>query len=353
MPVREIVAAGEELARTPAAERLLESALTAAGSASRVIGKGAEPSGLSLAPSRQAVDIPALRDELVSSLSLAKSQSSRIIDGKLPLGDFRPNDREWREIKKSDGLQNDYARKVRRNESPSLEIAAPALVRRLNLMTSNGEPGAFMTSRGLDRYINRLEIPDSELRSPGASILDVGSGAQQELAKDMRTGGYESTVYSIDPRMKLSINEDLGKLHTSLGEHRDVEGLYVTPKEYRLIGRLFPEARTEAMTAENLKFSDNKFNSVYGLYSVPYYLKDADTIEATLGELNRVLASGGTARLYPVVPAEEDVMASWFKSHKIKPRFIPKPEEFTTTPGLYSNRDPEYAKYKLLTWTKK
>jgi hypothetical protein len=193
---------------------------------------------------------------------------SRIVDGQLPAGTFVPNETEWRQIEYSRGdLLEAYWRKVRRREAPSLKDAAPPRVQALLSLRQeqNGPLPDFgwMTSRGLDQYLDRLEVPISELDDPHKVALDLGAGAQQEAAKDSRLRRLRTTIASVDPRLDLPLRLDLHSLLPGLGRFRPgAEKWCLTGEEYRYDGRLHPE-RFTAPNESELPFE--RYNLVMGL----------------------------------------------------------------------------------------
>ena len=69
--------------------------------------------------------------------------------------------------------------------------------------------GSVMTERGLQSYRDYLDVVDSDL-GKGKVIVEIGSGTEQDFAKEVKLKGHEAKVISIDPRLGLSEAVDLG-----------------------------------------------------------------------------------------------------------------------------------------------
>lgn len=140
------------------------------------------------------------------------------------------------------------------------------------------------TGRGLDLYEKFLGFNRSELQ--GKKILDVGSGYYQQLAYDTRRFGLNAEVTSVDPRFGLPLGRDLADLGNNVTQ--------------RVIGRLYPESRTVAASAEKLPFADNTFDSTYALFSTSRYRPNIREIFSDVSEMVRVTKRGGQVRIYPI-----------------------------------------------------
>ena len=279
--------------------------------------------------------------------------TSRLGSGKLPQGNFFPNETEWRELMSSRQFERDYSRKVLRGESPNLSDAAPPRVKALNeiakganqVKDGNGST-VWMTARGLEGYKERLNIPDSEIDTVGKVVLDFGAGAQQELAKDARKLGLRSTFASVDPGLSQPLADDLARTSDQVGKFRPAaDSGFLTPKEYRYLGRLHPERFT---TAHESDLPFKQFDSVYAQYSLPFYSK-ADEINEAMERINNLVKPGGNARVYPIRPSQIDPIKEWFASRNMQPNFELKPEKVTQR-RLFE--DSGVADFHLLTWTK-
>jgi hypothetical protein len=271
--------------------------------------------------------------------------ASRIVDMQLPKGQFTPNETEWRQIKFSPELQRAYGTKFRRGESPSLNQIAPPRVQALNALKA-GAPSRelpWMTSRGLDTYIDKFDPPMGELNAAGKVWLDLGPGGQQEAAKDARLLGFRSIIASVDQRLALPLAEDLHGLSPTLGRFRPGAASWgLTPEEYRYLGRLHPEPFTAAHESE-LPFKD--YDGVMGLYSASHY----GDMTTALNRVNRLLKPNGFGGLYPIRPQAIESVNSWFKNANMQHVLELKPEPPIIGPsGRFL--DPEASEYHLLTW---
>lgn len=155
-----------------------------------------------------------------------------------------------------------------------------------------------MTDRGLADYIEAMKLTYRDFRE-GQVIVDVGAALEQNLARDARALGLPATVISVDP---------------NLGLKQDASSVSPDKMLAREAGRRNPEPNTVAAMGEALPFADNSINSVYGLFSVPYYHITPGPIRATLSEFMRVLKDGGVAKTYPVTeemrPVYEEILQS-------------------------------------------
>ncbi|MEK7608234.1 MAG: hypothetical protein AAB495_01515 [Patescibacteria group bacterium] len=165
---------------------------------------------------------------------------------------------------------------------------------------------SYMSDRGIFRYLDCLSLTEEELNDPESIILDLGSGTEQNFAKEARLLGLKSTVISMDPRLALNEKEDLSMPHSD--------------KEARIRGRDNPEPKTIAAIGGALPFKDGSIKKIYALYSVPYYLNDKEAIEKNLCEMIRVLSPHGTAKVFPIPPEQERLVGEALdkKSDQVK-----------------------------------
>src|SRR5277367_4393495 len=137
---------------------------------------------------------------------------------------------------------------------------------------------ANMSASTFVEYVKNLAIPRHELDTPGNWVLDLGSGAQQELAKSARLLGLRSNVISMSPRLGLPLSKDLALEHS-------------VSDEYLRVGRTHPEPFTIAGIGANLPLDSGSMNTVLGHFSIPLHL-NASELRTTFGEVRRVLPSG-------------------------------------------------------------
>ena len=161
-----------------------------------------------------------------------------------------------------------------------------------------------LTERGVMRYVELLKIPEDELNDPHSLILDLGSGTEQNFAKDIRKFNLKSKIISLDPRLGLSEGEDVDDLFTK------------SHKEARIQGRKNPETKTAGGLSSNLPFLDSIFDRIYALYSVPYYLnyRNPSEVSETLQEMLRILKPGGVIRAFPIESEQLDIVKNFLKS---------------------------------------
>ena len=158
------------------------------------------------------------------------------------------------------------------------------------------------TSRRLADYMDMLKLAEDEFDNPDSLILDLGSGIEQNLAKDIRQRGLKSKIISLDPKLGLSDEEDL----SGIGQDLD--------KEIRMKARKNAESGTVAGLSNELPFSDNVFKRIYAIYSAPYYLNHPEDIKKTLREMIRVLKPGGIVKAFPIEEEQVEVLQSLLES---------------------------------------
>lgn len=159
-----------------------------------------------------------------------------------------------------------------------------------------------MTSRGLADYMDILKLTEKELDDPDLLILDLGSGLEQNFAKDIRKKDIRSKIISVDPKLGLSDDEDLSSI------------INVSDKETRIQARKNTEPRTVAGLSGALPFLDNVFSRIYAVYSAPYYLSHPEDIEQTLKEMIRVLKPGGIIKAVPIEDEQSEIVKNFLKS---------------------------------------
>jgi hypothetical protein len=174
-----------------------------------------------------------------------------------------------------------------------------------------------MTDRGLDEYLKWLKAPIAELDTRGHVVLDVGAGAQQELARDSaqmwgnNVHGQErgiasiqmplrSKIISIDPGLALSEEVDLGRIYMGM------------KKDYRLQGRRNPQPNTLPYSIEDCPLPDHSVHHAYALFSMPFWAKDGKQVRQGLDTVKRlVIPDGGNARFFPVRDPQLPYVENW------------------------------------------
>jgi ubiquinone/menaquinone biosynthesis C-methylase UbiE len=145
---------------------------------------------------------------------------------------------------------------------------------------------AIMTERELNEYKDYLSVSDEELEH-WDTVVDLGSGTQQEFARAMKKKYPDKTVYSVDARL-------------TLGEQEDLEGMLPEEAERRLEGRNNPVEGTIAAFAQKLPIESESVDAVLASFSIPMYTETQDEIDKAFDEAFRILKPRGEARFYPV-----------------------------------------------------
>lgn len=153
---------------------------------------------------------------------------------------------------------------------------------------------ALMTERNLDDYMQYLDVTVGEINRWG-KIVEIGSGTEQDFAKEIREKGYCSKVISIDPRLALS-------------ESTDLSGMFPKEAEARLRGRKNPEPNTIAALAQNLPIASGSIDAILASRSVPLYISSQKDMDSVLSEMYRVIKDGGEIRIYPVAEGTKKLM---------------------------------------------
>ena len=128
--------------------------------------------------------------------------------------------------------------------------------------------------RDLTDYKEFLGFNEKELE--GKTVLDLGSGSQEKLTRDLREAGIKANVVSLNPD-------------------------YTIPKYRKIINRQEDcQKKSIASVAQALPFKDSSFDLILGLESITMYedaLEKPLNAEAWSKEIARVLKPGGEARL--------------------------------------------------------
>lgn len=161
----------------------------------------------------------------------------------------------------------------------------------------------YMTERGIFGYMDVMEISEKELNDPNALILDLGSGAKQNFARDIQDLGFKAKVISVDPRLGLEENEDLALMPSS-------------EQNERLVGRKKSMPGTVAAIGEELPFKGESFHKIFALFSVPYYLEQENEIYQNLTEMIRVLRPGGTIKIFPILGNQVKIIEKFLNKQK-------------------------------------
>lgn len=176
--------------------------------------------------------------------------------------------------------------------------------------SAHGVQESMSSERGIEQYKALLDISPEDL-SRWQTVVDLGTGTQQELAKGLLSEGYDRLqVISIDPALALSEETDLTRF---------------LPEEIpiRLEGRYHAEKGTLAALAQSLPFPDESVDAILALYSVPRWLKTNGEIVQSLAEMIRIVKKGGEIRIYPVQKTKNlGAVSSYLEGrHDIEPNF--------------------------------
>lgn len=145
------------------------------------------------------------------------------------------------------------------------------------------------TARGAEEHFEDLGLKLDDLK--GKKILDIGSGLNQ-LANELKPLGIDIT--SLDPFYGLSREEREAIYKRGYEDGPEKLKEFLDQLESKDSSSSLVAGRSEA-----LPFNDESFDLAISHYGSPFYAKDADKIKKFFFELNRVLKSGGEARLYP------------------------------------------------------
>ncbi len=160
-----------------------------------------------------------------------------------------------------------------------------------------------MARRGLADYMDMLKLTEKDFDDPDLLILDLGSGEEQNFAKDIHKYNLRSKIISLDPKLGLSDEEDLSPI--SKASDKVLR---------RMRGRKNPESGTVAGLSNELPFLDNVFSRIYAVYSAPYYLRHPEEIGQSLKEMIRVVKPGGQIKAFPIEPEQLDVVKEFLEN---------------------------------------
>lgn len=157
------------------------------------------------------------------------------------------------------------------------------------------EIGFFaVTVRGLDDYekyihIDRQQIPD------GAVVVDVGSGWNQELSRDLEKLNRGIATISLDASLAMPVEGIVGIPFQTV-----VDGELVDVTKEMAEERIKTNRKNSyAAIMPDMPLKDDVANMVVDCYGPATYLDD-DTFVQYVDEVNRVLKSNGTANIYPI-----------------------------------------------------
>lgn len=151
----------------------------------------------------------------------------------------------------------------------------PPLTRVQKAIESNPE------NRSLEEYLSYFNITTEDL---GSTVLDLGSGYQERLAREAEKYGIQ--VFSVNPMLANEIERRIRD--NSIHEDWSKVGMQDVN-------------RTTIAIAQMLPFGDDTFDTVLSLYAVPLFLEENDQeYTKAISETYRVLKPDGKAYLGPI-----------------------------------------------------
>lgn len=137
--------------------------------------------------------------------------------------------------------------------------------------------GVPITGRKVEDYCFYLQVEEDYFDKKGQIILDIGSGYNQDLARNVEYMGLGAEIISIDPSLTLN---------TERQDFRRKEA-----------GKFHP--LTIAAYAKQLPFADNSVDKCLALFSVPMYSVNTEYAIAEIKEMIRLVKKGGEIRIFP------------------------------------------------------
>jgi SAM-dependent methyltransferase len=161
----------------------------------------------------------------------------------------------------------------------------------------------YITSRSAKEYFHYLQFTGSDMKK-WKVVVDLGSGIEQEFARDCKKMGFNTKIISIDPRIAFS-------------EKYDLQGI-VSKNEIikRRAARKNPQEGTISAIAQHLPLNSNSVDEILALYSVPLYLRKQSDSDLVFAEIARVLKVDGEARIFPVTKGYENLINNFIGKHK-------------------------------------
>lgn len=157
------------------------------------------------------------------------------------------------------------------------------------------EIGYFrVTDRGLDQYEKYCHI-DSKTIPHGGVVVDVGSGWNQELSRDLEKKDAGIKTISLDASLAIPVKGAEGITYQTWDNDKLVHVDEATAKK-RLL-----EKRDGSVAAiiPDIPLKSNVADLVVDCYGPGTYLEDDKFVEY-IGEVVRVLKNGGSAHIYPI-----------------------------------------------------
>ena len=157
------------------------------------------------------------------------------------------------------------------------------------------EIGYFrVTHRGLDDYEKFCHIDRNSIGN-GATVVDVGSGWNQELSRDLEEMGKGIKTVSLDASLAIPPEGlDGVKYQTNIsGEVGDVT------EEMARERLLAKQDGSVAAIMPDIPLKSDSADLVVDCFGPGTYLDDEGVVKY-VGEVVRVLKDGGSARVYPI-----------------------------------------------------
>jgi len=198
------------------------------------------------------------------------------------------------------------------------------------------EIGYFrVTSRNGPEILSQCQLEQQDIQNllPNSTILEVGSGLNQELAKHLKTIRPDITTVSLDPTLGITVYQQRFFIETS------ADGKQL---EYKLSQGLTPEQKDQttavqnqriktaeensiAALAQSLPFKDNAFDLIIDSFGPgTWFCNKPETTQRYVSELCRVLKPNGLAIIFPVDNWKEYVFSEndEQRNQEAKQRFL-------------------------------
>lgn len=176
---------------------------------------------------------------------------------------------------------------------------------------SINENVGYSVNRGLDEYGEVFGMTRNEMfdwLGSKKKVLDIGSGGGllQKEVNLLRKQGLKSNVqiFSMDIIYGSKSGEDFSKYST----HLAFTHLNRTPTKSRIseINNLFNSSAVGGSFTK-LPFADKSFDGILASYSFGIHSESKEQILHAYGEVERVLKSGGEARISVIFDSEKNI----------------------------------------------
>ena len=158
-----------------------------------------------------------------------------------------------------------------------------------------------VTNRHLPEYQKYAHIDIQPLPS-NATVIDIGSGVNQELSQDIRKLRPDITVINIDASLALPITNEPYDPLIAGSEHLSyftLNGGEIMTKEDRLNRRQNHQPNTLAAVLPDIPLTKNSADLIIDLFGPALYL-EKDKISEYFKNIHKTLKTNGEAHLYPI-----------------------------------------------------